>query len=1311
MPTYFITQDTFDTLEKVMADEDGRVEGLVLGESYVIIDHAQSFNMPGALIGLSISGDAVVGQTLVASRSGGQWFADEQPLNGATDVELFLSQDREGEELTYIEGGETATSVTVVFPKPVITVHPTFGEANYFEGDTITFGGGETNYPAPFALTDITLDGNSVSGDLVNGNLPTTGYAAGTIAATFDATNSGGTSDPVTITVSLSEVPENAPSAFADDQWALSGPRPNGVDIVVFENPADGGTAISSLEYRVNGGAAQSMSISGPGIYALTGVPEVYEMQDDNGHDRPIFVQQTRRVEIRASNGAAGPWSSVDAFSTIPEDPRGFRGWDPAFDLGTGADAYFAPYGSDTSGSGTLLDPYATPSHALSQVTTGQMVRGRAGVYPDGVNLTDDKSIQGYGTERPHITAGEALSGLTRCTTADAVILGPTLGVNGSPVFKADVPLASLEFANPISLNMHEAGRKLTLAMDRADNSDPFAFGDDSTYYQADNFTEDGNGDIETITDTSVLNSTNYTDAQVLAAAALVYGEPNVSDVAPITAADMANNVITVDTTLDRQDDADATTWLWGLINIAPKLAAGQWAVVDDGTTATIYVYPFAEENLSFVTYASRERVVTIDAASTGSHIRGLHLSQATSEGTGSGQTVYCSAGAGKTSDHLIEYCLHTGCTGILNVARAVYLQNCDDTIARRNTFYDISGRGIYFSSQSGVRGTKNATLRNHFERIGGAGFYAYTQQDHVEAHNYAKDTGLEAHANKSNHYSPSIGFDGLLFWANEMINCRGYVVWQALSAPNAAFNILEIKNGGDPWQRTLTDDAQVFADIPVNNTDGHVFNNGVYKHPTNPEGGKAIDVARPSTDVTYSLDNNIAHGMDDPTDFNTGNLPAADSVQSNVVTYIASSGGQSSSDFDLTNVVETNLSAVFTDIANRDYSPAPGSVILTTAGQDKTSTITALTARFTQFSDFDRDVFDQVIDWTVLPVGPDTSLPFVRGLDLTALNVGAGGATLGNATVRTQSGLDVTNHTIHFGLKLSTDSAPTVADLKAGTGIVAKTTLALTSAGVQNIDWSGTTASTEYTPFVVMTDGTLDGVLLTGANFTTLAVDPVLDIEQAVLSADTAHKNSQPYDPIAFVPNVSGNTALFVVALHGSADISTLSATWRGQSLTPLLVSTVGQANTRTDVIALFSAVAGSGSGDFVVTPVGETNAMAAGMVELEGLGSGGLIQSIGVEDGSTASTSLTATLTGVAAGNTVISIAGISADQSDITVTGSDLAEQGQVTSQVGGSSVSNMTMQVQALTDVPTTGDYTAALTYPNGAQGAMLVFEMG
>lgn len=745
-----------------------------------------------------------------------------------------------------------------------------------------------------------------------------------------------------------------APDTPSEVSWALSGPRADGADIVVFSTYP----RATQVQRQIDNGSWVAIG-STPGVYPITG----------------LSVETAYSIKLRAVNSIGASSASVaKPLFTIPVDPRGFRGWSPTIDLGTTGDIFVAPYGNDTTGTGTIGAPYATLTRALTAATTGQKIKMRAGTYREKCTIsTASVKIEGYGAEKPTITAADALTGWTQCSAADAAVIGPTLGVAGSPVYKKTISKTGWDYTDVTAMNFYEAGRRVFMASDRADTSQDMFAPNSATFWEADSFTLNGSNQITAITDASVINSSRYTQSELEAARVMVYHSPNIVSYADIVTADLGANTITINGNLPT---TEAYARLFAIQNVARGLKSGTVFVAENGTDATIYIYPYSAANLDLVEFSPRDNVLLFGAVS-GIELRGLALMQATGKITDKGSNILKQdEGVSARSGFIIEHCLTGRIENVGQTPRAIYLKHTEDSAVRNCSFWECPGRGVFYSANSQTYpGARNSVEKSHFEKIGGAGFLCYTQDDMVFAHNYSHRIGITDHANLTNAYQRSLG---VLWWGNEFTDqCLGYLTWQAASHIVVAFNWIPQKSKAQNDNRSIVDQNVVTSfPPPVSNGWGYIFNNSSHPDPASSYvAGTAIRLTANGTDTVYTVVNNVAYAITDATD--TPVAPAQ--IGYNVITKLDPATSQTTGSFDGTNVIQTNLALVYTNAAAGDFSPVSGSPILTTAGQSMASTVTTLAARFTQFTGWDKDFKDQTINWANLPMGADAGLAWVR--------------------------------------------------------------------------------------------------------------------------------------------------------------------------------------------------------------------------------------------------------------------------------------------------------------------------------------------
>ena len=756
----------------------------------------------------------------------------------------------------------------------------------------------------------------------------------------------------------------SAPLQFGANDWAISGPRSDGFDIILFTVPTGSSGVTTLVQYQLNGLGWIDIGGTAAGIYTISG----------------LDVETSYSVKLRATNIAGTSAASVAKGTfTLPVDPRGFRGWNPTYDYGTTADIFIAPYGNDTAGTGTVNNPYRTLTKAESVATPNQIIMARAGDYREKITIdVSGLKVKGYGTEKPRFTAAELLTGLTQCTSADSAILGSILGVNGSPVYKVNKTKTGLSYTNILACTIYECGKRVMVPSDRQIPVDTLGeVGDSTTFWQADGFTVNGSNQITHIVDASVINSSRYTESELLAAKVLVRHSPNMVSQVNITAVNLTTNTITVDGLLTRQS-ATATDWLFAIQNVARSMIPGTVYIVDNTTDMDIYIYPYNVANIDLIEYGVRAQVFEIGSVPN-IELRGLIAEQATGDTTYEGTNIYRgTSDATRQPGYVLENVLTGKCENpTADVARSIRVAFTSGMIIRNCTVWESTGRGIFVPGrfdQVTERGEYNLIEKCHFANIGGAAYLNYTQTNCVFAHNYAERTGFNDHGNLTNAYEAN---DGCVWWGNEFgPNCYGYLTWQEATDITVAFNYIPQLSKNKQDHRAIADQNHNGITMPPHASGfGYIFNNTITPDMTNSYAAGLSISLDGATDLIFTAVNNICHGITDAGSMAV--IPAQ--IGYNIITKIDSPNGQIAGDFDGTNTVQTNLALVYTNAAIGNFTPIPASPILAVPGQDKSALVTALSTRFTQFTGWTKDYKNQTINWANLPVGADAGLSWVR--------------------------------------------------------------------------------------------------------------------------------------------------------------------------------------------------------------------------------------------------------------------------------------------------------------------------------------------
>lgn len=157
-----------------------------------------------------------------------------------------------------------------------------------------------------------------------------------------------------------------APATFTILQWDLE-PIVGGLRFTISELPADGGSAITSLEYRLNSGSWVAFSAAIVGTYDVTSLPTTLHT-----------------AEVRAVNAVG----AGDPSDTKSETPTASGGGTLTISQGTGADIVGGESSTYRSGGGTNVgywEPGVTTSRMLWRPGSGFNTTNIPGVIATAV--------------------------------------------------------------------------------------------------------------------------------------------------------------------------------------------------------------------------------------------------------------------------------------------------------------------------------------------------------------------------------------------------------------------------------------------------------------------------------------------------------------------------------------------------------------------------------------------------------------------------------------------------------------------------------------------------------------------------------------------------------------------------------------------------------------------------------------------------------------------------------------------------------------------------------------------------------------
>lgn len=725
---------------------------------------------------------------------------------------------------------------------------------------------------------------------------------------------------------------------------------------------------------------AVSTAISGVTIDAGTGVVTI-----------PTGSDATGTITVTGTNSGG---SDQTAFSVTIEAAGSFPvGWDASADLGTTGDYFVdAVSGSDGNNGLTVGTAFATIGHALTTGGGGATYRliGNNVKYREKVSLVSGNSaadrteILGYGTDKPIITGAEVLTGLTQCTSADAAVLGATLGVNGSPVYKAT--LAKSALVDPASgkiANLHEAGTRLSLALDwtGGDENDPDFQQNINDWLTADTthtYDDSGTTRIDGYTLTSVTN--NYTQAQIERMWIYGYAAGNRTYSSEITSFDTGTNKINLTNTTAAYGGADANADRFALFNALPNMSVGQWGYVENGSNWDIYVYPNNPANVtSEIEYSAREQIFAARGISN-IRIEGIQGRQAAGAVSTFDGGFYEAKDLAAKANVTIQNCLIDGMlgAGLHGVIDTALVSDMD---VKRCTITNVLGlRGVNLNGYPQVAPNENLTQfayrahidRNHIERVEMSGIRGTALYDSVASHNLIKTCSRETHENKTNVYLQTYSF---LWWGNRIIDTGGYLTWQE-SVPAGMFNYIEgdVRNGSGTNNRTVVDQnagltpadwvspADPFTAPWGNNT--LMPTKEVYGD-TAQNGFSITEDSLTNDTAQYNVLNNVFHGWE------VQDAPQLADWSNNWNT--ASDGTYDVSD------TASNLDDTYAGAAFGDFRIREGAAIRSATGDDLTSIISALSSRYTFFTEWSRDAFGDTFTAATPPMGASVNFKWVN--------------------------------------------------------------------------------------------------------------------------------------------------------------------------------------------------------------------------------------------------------------------------------------------------------------------------------------------
>lgn len=541
-------------------------------------------------------------------------------------------------------------------------------------------------------------------------------------------------------------------------------------------------------------------------------------------------------------------------------------GWNPNVKSATEANLHVAPHGDD-SADGSLERPLRTVQRGIDLLATlpSGSLAIHEGVYREAISLDALRGkpeapyqIHRYDKDRVQITAAENLSGWVLCSEEEK----SERGVSGE-VYVARLPADSMEHGALHALNLHEANVWSSIAIDRADRSDPERSGDQTTYYRG-IFETDTEDRVLAIQDPRLQGLPRHLMRGV---EVLMHHRPNL--VSPMSIQDFdpdKGRIILANPGPKLQRSAKAPVPLYALRGAPWALQETTWvAFKTSANEVSIYFKPRDKAHLARQVEISLRAtcidfgdarhvelygIEAIRAAGadrrSGICIRRIGHSKDPASGTGL-RLVHCRAGEN----------LSVGPRGY----GAIFLRDATDL-----TMHHVSigpargGFGLFLASCTDVD-----TRFMHIKGISNSPARFFTLRRAVIAFSHFEDSGRDAHSNKFNFYE---GSDTVLVYGVRCSGVGGYVTYQEASRIHFAF--CEFPCDPSAQNRALvSQNRQVGSKQGGNDGTGEpvtgsmffYWNNSLRADPRYPKPANALLLGPKKNSQKHAYFNNVLHG------------------------------------------------------------------------------------------------------------------------------------------------------------------------------------------------------------------------------------------------------------------------------------------------------------------------------------------------------------------------------------------------------------------------------------------------------------------
>lgn len=692
----------------------------------------------------------------------------------------------------------------------------------------------------------------------------------------------------------------------------------------------------------------------------------------------------TRRTFLGATLSIAALFSSTALSSPAAAEPyASSTGFKADKDEGTDGDLFVDNVNGSDSNSGTSVsDAMATVSAALAIAKPGHVVKIRnAGgtKYRERIAAPSGTAgntivLEGYGTEKPVITAAEPLTGAVACTVADE----PVLGKNYASIYKvpgfAKEDIAS---GDPRAAFLFEGDKRLIPCMGRKPNPQyPHTERATKDWLDADETVTDG-GDPNLVLGTRLPGFTDrFTAAQIENCDILFHRFPNRDARTTVASFDAASDTIYLsDQSWTAETNANKDKFI--LVNLLPQMRKGEWGFVDNGATVDLYFWPndplSVDNNIEY-----SRRSICVDGRGQ-SHLafRSIICERSSAAGPRTdgryAMTFGHVVGAPYATDVTLDNCWIRDTYRDGSSYAPVWVRNVNNFKMSNSTVSDainqfgIQVQGPFWNKYEGAALgcviDRNIVLRSDQSPV-----RLFGLENFMVVRNQFIDCGQAAHANKGNIYQG--GHNGL-WWHNYWWACSGYWTFQRSSAQFFGFNFIH--------GNTLDKDGRAIEDQNFDRTskltnlspatgqgingDSYFLNNMLVPWRNAATYANSLILGSKSeAAINFSVMNNILNG----TGFVTEKL-IANGIKTNVYT----NGTPFDASDSLRPFGDVYQNTTIGDIAVKDNSPtlkAPSTAIDSLPGMDGSI---SLRSKFPDFDGFGMDIAGKPVDLSKPPVGP----------------------------------------------------------------------------------------------------------------------------------------------------------------------------------------------------------------------------------------------------------------------------------------------------------------------------------------------------